>query len=185
MTLRDTINCILKSGPAYSSSGENAKSNSFQDKDMELAHCSERQISTTKPSAESFQEEQKPSPADVEDGANKRKLVDAPHQMTKKARTTGATDVSKATIGSMRMKDTASQGGVMGVEEKVQQKEISSEVKKKKKEREVVKVEVKQKVVGLEGYMTPYYAAGAMIYGLNSFGTSFNGVMNQDTFSMQ
>ncbi|KAF2308080.1 hypothetical protein GH714_034978 [Hevea brasiliensis] len=116
----------------------------------------------------------------------------------------------------MRMKDTASQGGVMGVEEKVQQKEISSEVEKKKDEREVVKGEVKQKVVcgargkkkrersllvetesymmpigsyaynpywvgaqvGLEGYMAPYYAAGAMIYGLSSFGTSFNGLMN-------
>ncbi|KAF2308102.1 hypothetical protein GH714_035182 [Hevea brasiliensis] len=85
--------------------------------------------------------------------------------MTKKARTTGATDVSEAIIGSMRMKDTASQGGVMGVEEKVQQKEISSEVR-------------------LEGYMAPYYAA-AMIYGLSSFGTSFNGVMNHDTLSMQ
>ncbi|KAF2308071.1 hypothetical protein GH714_034874 [Hevea brasiliensis] len=147
MTLRDTINCILKSGPCYSSSGENGKRNSFQDKDMELAHCSEPHISTTKPSAESFQEEQKPSPGDVEDGANKRKLIDAPHQTTKKARTTGATDVSEDTIGPMRMKDTASQGGVMGVEEKVQQKEISSEVEKKKDEREVVKGEVKQKVV--------------------------------------
>ncbi|XP_057999872.1 E3 ubiquitin ligase PARAQUAT TOLERANCE 3-like [Hevea brasiliensis] len=223
MTLRDTINCIVKSGPCYSSSGENAKRNSFQDKDMELAHCSEPQISTTKLSAESFQEEQKPSPGDVEDGANKRKLIDAPHQTTKKARTTGATNVSEDTIGPMRMKDTASQGGVMGVEEKVQQKEISSEVEKKKDEREVVKGEIKQKVVcgarrkkkrersqdvetesymmpigsyaynpywvgaqvGLEGYMAPYYAAGAMIYGLSSFGTSFNGLMNQYTFSMQ
>ncbi|KAF2308079.1 hypothetical protein GH714_034970 [Hevea brasiliensis] len=184
MTLRDTINCIVKSGPC-SSSGENAKRNSFQDKDMELAHCSEPQISTTKPYAELFQEEQKPSPGDVEDGANKRKLIDAPHQTTKKARTTGATNVSEGTIGPMRMKDTASQGGVMGVEEKVQQKEISSEVEKKKDEREVVKGEVKQKVVGLEGYMAPYYAAGAMIYGLSSFGTSFNGLMNQYTFSMQ
>ncbi|KAF2308082.1 hypothetical protein GH714_035001 [Hevea brasiliensis] len=108
---QDTINCIVKSGPCYSSSGENAKRNSFQDKDMELAHCSEPQISTTKPSAESFQEEQKPSPGDVEDGANKRKLIDAPHQTTKKARTTGATNVSEDTIGPMRMKDTASQGG--------------------------------------------------------------------------
>ncbi|KAF2308078.1 hypothetical protein GH714_034959 [Hevea brasiliensis] len=116
MTLRDTINCIVKSGPCYSSS-------------------------------ESFQEEQKPSPGDVEDGANKRKLIDAPHQTTKKARTTGATNVSEDTIGPMRMKDTGSQGGVMGVEEKVQQKEISSEVEKKKDEREVVKGEVKQKVV--------------------------------------
>ncbi|KAF2308073.1 hypothetical protein GH714_034897 [Hevea brasiliensis] len=88
--------------------------NSFQDKDMELAHCSEPQISITKPSAESFQEEQKPSPGDVEDGANKRKLIDAPHQTTKKARTTGATNVSEDTIGPMRMKDTASQGGVIG-----------------------------------------------------------------------
>ncbi|KAF2308101.1 hypothetical protein GH714_035181 [Hevea brasiliensis] len=54
MTLRDTINCILQSGPSYSSSGENAKSSSFQDKDMELAHCLEPQISTTKPSANHF-----------------------------------------------------------------------------------------------------------------------------------
>lgn len=39
--------------------------------------------------------------------------------------------------------------------------------------------------VGLEGYMAPYYATGATIYGLSSFRTSFNGLMNQYTFRMQ
>ncbi|OAY57436.2 E3 ubiquitin ligase PQT3-like [Manihot esculenta] len=214
MTLRDTINCFVQSGSSYSSTVENAKSNSFPVKDMESSHCSQAQISTTKLSAESFEEEQKPSPSNVEDKANERKPLDAPRQMAKKARTEGAADVSEATIGSIRTKDTASQGSILVVGEEVQQKDVSVEGEKKRKERKVIKYEVQQKEgsgerrkkkrgrnsqdveaesymmpvgsyaynphwigmqAGLQGYMAPYYAAGAMSYGWSPFGTTFNG----------
>uniref|UniRef100_A0A2C9WCD2 DWNN domain-containing protein n=1 Tax=Manihot esculenta TaxID=3983 RepID=A0A2C9WCD2_MANES len=200
MTLRDTINCFVQSGSSYSSTVENAKSNSFPVKDMESSHCSQAQISTTKLSAESFEEEQKPSPSNVEDKANERKPLDAPRQMAKKARTEGAADVSEATIGSIRTKDTASQGSILVVGEEVQQKDVSVEGEKKRKERKVIKkkkrgrnsqdVEAESYMMpvgsyaynphwigmqaGLQGYMAPYYAAGAMSYGWSPFGTTFN-----------
>ncbi|KAF2304179.1 hypothetical protein GH714_028361 [Hevea brasiliensis] len=143
MTLRDTINCFVKSSCGNSSSGENAKSSCFRVMDVESAHCSQPQISTTKLPAGSFQESKKTTLYNIEDEGNKRKLLDDPYQIAKKARTTRAADVSEATIGSTRMKDTASQGSVLVVEEDVQQE------------------------VGMEGYVAPYYAARAMNYGLS------------------
>ncbi|KAF2304200.1 hypothetical protein GH714_028500 [Hevea brasiliensis] len=157
MTLRDTINCFVESSCGNSSSGENAKSNSFRVMDVESAHCSQPQISTKKLPAGSFKESKKTTLDNVEDEANKRKLLDDPYQIAKKARTTRAADVSEATIGSTRMKDTS----VLVVEEEVQEE------------------------AGMEGYVAPYYAAGAMNYGLSPFGTTFNGMMNQASFSMQ
>ncbi|KAF2304209.1 hypothetical protein GH714_028572 [Hevea brasiliensis] len=157
----------------------------------------------------------------IEDEANKRKLLDDPYQIAKKARTTRAADVSVATIGSTTMKDTASQGSVLVVEEEVQEVVVSSEGGKNRK---VAEDEVQQKLVfskggkkmrgiknsqdesqiflmpvgpyaynpywagvqvGMEGYVAPYYAADAMNYGLSPFGITFNGMMNQASFSMQ
>ncbi|KAJ9168088.1 hypothetical protein P3X46_019659 [Hevea brasiliensis] len=221
MTLRDTINCFVKSSCGNSSSGENAKSNCFRVMDVESAHCSQPQISTTKLPAGSFQESKKTTLYNIEDEANKRKLLDDPYQIAKKARTTRAADVSEATIGSTRMKDTASQGSVLVVEEDVQQEVVSSGGGKN---RNVAEDEVQQKLVfskggkkkrgiknsqddshsflmpvgsyaynpywagvqvGMERYVAPYYAARAMNYGLSLFGTTFNGKMNQASFSMQ
>ncbi|KAF2304178.1 hypothetical protein GH714_028359 [Hevea brasiliensis] len=109
----------------------------------------------------------------AKDEANKRKLLDDPYQIAKKARTTRAADVSEATIGSTRMKDTS----VLVVEEEVQEEVVSREGGKNRK--------VAEDEAGMEGYVAPYYAAGAMNYGLSPFGTTFNGMMNQASFSMQ
>ncbi|KAF2304205.1 hypothetical protein GH714_028543 [Hevea brasiliensis] len=181
MTLRDTINCFVES------------------------------------SCGSFQESKKTTLDNIEDEANKRKLLDDPYQIAKKARTTRAADVSEATIGSTRMKDTS----VLVVEEEVQEEVVSREGGKNRK---VTEDEVQKKLVfsrggkkkrgiknsqddshsflmpvgsyaynpywagvqaGMEGYVAPYYAAGAMNHGLSPFGTTFNGMMNQTSFSMQ
>ncbi|XP_021665202.2 E3 ubiquitin ligase PQT3-like [Hevea brasiliensis] len=221
MTLRDTINCFVESSCSNSRSGENAKINSFRVMDVESAHCSQPQISTTKLPAGSFQEAKKTTLDNIEDEANKRKLLDDPYQIAKKPRTTRAADVSEATIGSTRMKDTASQGSVLVVEEEVQEEVVSSEGGKN---RNVAEDEVQQNLVfskggkkkrgiknsqddshsllmpvgsyaynpywagvqvGVEEYVAPYYAARAMNYGLSLCGTTFNGKMNQASFSMQ
>ncbi|KAF2304171.1 hypothetical protein GH714_028300 [Hevea brasiliensis] len=96
MTLRDTINCFVESSCGNSSSSENAKSNSFRVMDVESALCSQPQISTKKLPAGSFQESKKTTLDNIEDEANKRKLLDDPYQIAKKARTTRAADVSEA-----------------------------------------------------------------------------------------
>ncbi|KAF2304197.1 hypothetical protein GH714_028486 [Hevea brasiliensis] len=168
MTLRDTINCFVESSCGNSSSGENAKATLFE-LWMWNRLCSQPQISTKKLPAGSFQESKKTTLDNIEDEANKRKLLDDPYQIAKKARTTRAADVSEATIGSTRMKDTS----VLVVEEEVQEEVVSREGGKNRK------------VAGMEGYVAPYYAAGAMNYGLSPFGTTFNGMMNQASFSMQ
>lgn len=87
MTLRDTINRFLESCSGNSSIGENGKSNSLQVSNRESAKWSQNQMSKTKLPAESFHDEQKTTPDNLEDGANKRKLLDAPSQMAKKSRT--------------------------------------------------------------------------------------------------
>ncbi|KAF2304196.1 hypothetical protein GH714_028478 [Hevea brasiliensis] len=71
------------------------------------------------------------------------------------------------------MKDT----NVLVVEEEVQEEVVSREGGKNRK--------VAEDEAGMEGYVAPYYAAGAMNYGLSPFGTTFNGMMNQASFSMQ
>ncbi|KAF2304190.1 hypothetical protein GH714_028438 [Hevea brasiliensis] len=71
------------------------------------------------------------------------------------------------------MKDTS----VLVVEEEVQEEVVSREGGKNRK--------VTEDEAGMEGYVAPYYAAGAMNYGLSPFGTTFNGMMNQTSFSMQ
>ncbi|KAF2304176.1 hypothetical protein GH714_028329 [Hevea brasiliensis] len=96
----------------------------------------------------SFQESKKTTLYNIEDEANKRKLLDDPYQIAKKARTTRAADVSEATIGSTRMKDTASQGSVLVVEEDVQQEVVSSDGGKN---RNVAEDEVQQKLVFSKG----------------------------------
>ncbi|KAF2304182.1 hypothetical protein GH714_028384 [Hevea brasiliensis] len=71
MTLRDTINCFVESSCGNSSSGENAKINSFRVMDVESAHCSQPQISTTKLPAGSFQEAKKTTLDNIERGKQK------------------------------------------------------------------------------------------------------------------
>uniref|UniRef100_A0A2C9UA49 DWNN domain-containing protein n=1 Tax=Manihot esculenta TaxID=3983 RepID=A0A2C9UA49_MANES len=200
MTLRDTINRFSESCSGNSSIGENAKSNSSQVSNRESANWSQDQMSKTKLPAESFHDEQKTTLDNLEDGANKRKLLDAPSQMTKKARTTG---VSEGAIGSTRMNDTASQsqGKKEVVEDKVQQKLVSVKGGKKRRGKKNYDEECEGYLmpvgsyaynpywagvqVGMEGYVAPCYAGGAMNYGLSPFGTAFNGVMNGACFSMQ
>ncbi|KAF2304175.1 hypothetical protein GH714_028323 [Hevea brasiliensis] len=216
MTLRDTINCF-ESLVVVIAVAVKMKSNSFRVMDVESALCSQPQISTKKLPAGSFQESKKTTLDNIEDEANKRKLLDDPYQIAKKARTTRAADVSEATIGSTRMKDTS----VLVVEEEVQEEVVSREGGKNRK---VTEDEVQKKLVfsrggkkkrgiknsqddshsflmpvgsyaynpywagvqaGMEGYVAPYYAAGAMNHGLSPFGTTFNGMMNQTSFSMQ
>ncbi|KAF2304195.1 hypothetical protein GH714_028473 [Hevea brasiliensis] len=116
--------------------------------DVESAHCSQPQISTTKLPAGSFQESKKTTLYNIEGEANKRKLLDDPYQIAKKARTTRAADVSEATIGSTRMKDTASQGSVLVIEEDVQREVVSSDGGKN---RNVAEDEVQQKLVFSKG----------------------------------
>ncbi|KAF2304181.1 hypothetical protein GH714_028380 [Hevea brasiliensis] len=116
MTLRDTINCFV--GLVV--------------------------ISTKKLPAGSFQESKKTTLDNIEDEANKRKLLDDPYQIAKKARTTRAADVSEATIGSTRMKDTS----VLVVEEEVQEEVVSREGGKNRK---VTEDEVQKKLVFSRG----------------------------------
>lgn len=96
MTLRDTINRFLESCSGNSSIGENGKSNSLQVSNRESANWSQNQMSKSKLPAESFHDERKTTLHNLEDGTNKRKLLDAPSQMPKKSRTIR---VSEGTIG--------------------------------------------------------------------------------------
>ncbi|EEF31481.1 retinoblastoma-binding protein, putative [Ricinus communis] len=163
ITLRGTINRILEVGVhGNSSSAENSTS----------------KVSSTVLSAAELSVKDQISSLDyAEDTGNKRKPVDAPNSIAKKARTA---------IGSMELEEVTSQGSVqaqgntIAVEKKVQQKVVSGEKGKKKKDRRSSEdVEVGSYMIpdafcaynpypywaGMQAGMEGFYYGGGMDYG--------------------
>eukprot|EP00257_Ricinus_communis_P027099 XP_025014513.1 E3 ubiquitin ligase PQT3-like [Ricinus communis] len=169
ITLRGTINRILEVGVhGKSSSAENSTS----------------KVSSTVLSAAELSVKDQISSLDyAEDTGNKRKPVDAPNSIAKKARTA---------IGSMELEEVTSQGSVqenaVAVKKKVQQKMVSGEKGKKKKDRRSSEdVEVGSYMIpdafcaynpypywaGMQAGMEGFYYGGGMPYG--SYGMQLGG----------
>lgn len=135
-TLRDTINRILESN---NSSAENGGS-AFQVQDMESRNPQPKVPSPTQSVASKG--EQMPAPAAQKDAAAEvHEVVEevkpsvAPHQTLEKIRVPKGADASEATHESASVKEPASQGSALLVDEEVQQKPTVSEAAKKKKKK--------------------------------------------------
>ncbi|XP_022153991.1 E3 ubiquitin ligase PQT3-like isoform X2 [Momordica charantia] len=134
-TLRDTINRILESG---NSSADNAGS-TFQVQDMESARIAQPKVPSPTLSAASKGEknilsinEDTMKTKEIEEG----KAISSGPQTLEKVKATKAVE-SEATHESMSVKEQASQGSALLVDEEVQQKMAASEAVKKKKKKKV------------------------------------------------
>lgn len=139
-TLRDTINRILESG---TSSADNAGS-ALQVQDMESARCPQPRIPSPTQSAASKGEQMLPPRTEgisnlkeSVDGikpSNNSQLQVQPH-VSEKGKITKVPDVSEATHESASVKEPASQGSALPVEEEVIQRVAAGEAGKKKKKK--------------------------------------------------
>ncbi|XP_022718931.1 E3 ubiquitin ligase PQT3-like isoform X2 [Durio zibethinus] len=213
-TLRDTINRILESG---NSSVDNAGS-TFQVQDMESARCPQPKIPSPTTSSAS-KGEQKPVSAkeespDVKDKANEVKVAIPPRQVLEKVKIAKPVDACAATLESMSVKETASQGSAPLAEEQVQQKVASGEAgKKKKKTVRLPANDLQWKTPqdlpadnymmsmgplacnpywtgmqpGMDGFLGPYASVMPYVggYGLGPLDMPFGGVMPLDPFGAQ
>ncbi|XP_023552396.1 E3 ubiquitin ligase PQT3-like isoform X2 [Cucurbita pepo subsp. pepo] len=135
-TLRDTINRILESG---NSSADNAGS-TFQVQDMESARIAQPKVPSPTVSAASKGERNIQSVNEettMTKQVNEEKAITSGPQSLEKAKATKAVDESEATHESMSVREQASQGSALIVDEEVQQKMAASEAVKKKKKKKV------------------------------------------------
>ncbi|XP_059657591.1 E3 ubiquitin ligase PQT3-like isoform X2 [Cornus florida] len=134
-TLRDTINRILESNKC---SAENAGS-AFQAQDMESARCPLPKIPSPTLSAASKAEQvtlpQIEETQKVKETTEHGMTVNAAQQTLEKGRNSKVADVTEAILGSMSVKEPASQGSAPLPDEEVQQKPVSDEAGKKKKKK--------------------------------------------------
>ncbi|XP_038903839.1 E3 ubiquitin ligase PQT3-like isoform X1 [Benincasa hispida] len=136
-TLRDTINRILESG---NSSADNAGS-TYQVQDMESARVAQPKVPSPTLSAASKGErniqsinEETTKTKEVEE----EKAITSGPQTLEKVKSTKLVDESEATHESISVKEQASQGSALIVDEEVQQKmAAASEAVKKKKKKKV------------------------------------------------
>ncbi|KAI3828900.1 hypothetical protein L1987_03011 [Smallanthus sonchifolius] len=211
-TLRDTINRILESN---NSSGENGGS-AYHVQDMESAKCAPPQPKIPSPAPSATSKGEQPPP---QDGDN-TKMQPGPteHDMTLvvqptasgKGKVNKAPDVSEATYESKSMMEPASQGSGRPVDDEVQQKQVPTEaVKKKKKKKVNMPINVADMHYAPENYMMPpgpnpynpywngmqpgmdafmgLYGGGMPYmggYGLGPMDVPFGGMFPQDPFGM-
>ncbi|XP_039016661.1 E3 ubiquitin ligase PQT3-like isoform X2 [Hibiscus syriacus] len=214
-TLRDTIYRILESG---NSSADNAGS-TFQIQDMESTRCPHPKILSPTTSAAS-KGEQKPVSAKeecpvVNEKAYEVKAAIPPQQALEKVKVVKPADASEATLESMSVKESASQGSALLAEEEVQQKAASGEAGKKKKKKKVrllandlhwktpqdlaaesYMISMGPSVYnpywtgmqpGMDGFMGPYVGGMPYMggYGLGPLDMPFGSVMPPDPFGAQ
>ncbi|XP_050942425.1 E3 ubiquitin ligase PARAQUAT TOLERANCE 3-like isoform X1 [Cucumis melo] len=142
-TLRDTINRILESG---NSSADNAGS-AYQVQvdnlclDMESARVAQPKVPSPTLSAASKGErnvqsviEETTKTKEVEE---EKVVTSGPQTLVEKVKATKVVDESEATHESISVKEQASQGSALIVDEEVQQKMAASEAVKKKKKKKV------------------------------------------------
>ncbi|KAL2895731.1 E3 ubiquitin ligase PQT3-like [Bienertia sinuspersici] len=139
-TLRDTINRILESGNSSADNGGSA----LHVQDMESARCPQPRNPSPTQSAASKGEQMLPprneGASNLKESADGIKPGDPSQQqlqpqISEKGKNNKVPDVSEATHESASVKEPASQGSALPVEEEVQQKVVTSEAGKKKKKK--------------------------------------------------
>ncbi|CAK7323553.1 unnamed protein product [Dovyalis caffra] len=195
MTVRRAINRILECDTSSSSSSgggssSNAKSTSFQLQDFGSFVHSPSQ--TSKVSSNTLS-------AASSSSSSKEERVNALPQMAKRAGIAESTDVSKATLAPMNVKETAPKGNFQVINEEIDpQKLVSDENGKKRKRNASQDFEACEGYMimpagsgaynpywagmwgGMEGYPAPYYTESMGGYGYGHFGVPYVNTMPQD-----